>query len=145
MPALPRVALVLRLPAIATVLAAVVLAAALAGWTRVLLTPLPSTKTTADLPKAPDTRPAARLFGAHPERMRSEDVRLVGILAFDARHAAALLAVDGNPPRAVPLGGEFADASTLVEVRERSVIVERRGVRREVALAVPAHPDVFLR
>ena len=84
-------------------------------------------------PPAPiDVAAGARLFGAKPDDGR-DAIQLLG-LAFDARRAAAIVSVGGDASRVVSLGAAIGEAAKLAEVRARSIVVDRNGLHREIAL-----------
>lgn len=98
---------------------------------------------------------AGDLFGSS-EHVNHE-VRLLGVLALGGRAAAAILSVGDGTPHAVALGGSIggsvagtsgnsaADATKLVEVRARSVVIEHNGVRSEVFLPTGSDASIYLR
>ncbi|KDB10042.1 hypothetical protein LIG30_1244 [Burkholderia sp. lig30] len=91
------------------------------------------------------TEDAAALFGGQLEHNPVQDIHLFGILALQ-RGAAAIVAIGGEPPRAVSLGAELAPGAKLAEVRDRSIVVDRNGARAEVFLPAntPA-PAIYVR
>ncbi|HDR9036874.1 TPA: general secretion pathway protein GspC [Burkholderia vietnamiensis] len=94
------------------------------------------------LPAPPDVTAGARLFGAPPDDGR-DAVRVLGVIAFDARRAAAI--VGGDAARVVSRGAPIGAAATLADVRARSIVVERNGLRREITLPAAGHADAFVR
>ncbi|MDN7902958.1 general secretion pathway protein GspC [Burkholderia diffusa] len=96
-------------------------------------------------PPAPfDVAASAQLFGAKPDDGR-DAIQLLGVLAFDARRAAAIVSVGGDASRVVSLGAAIGEAAKLAEVRARSIVVDRNGLRREIALPAAEKANAFVR
>ncbi|WP_231907952.1 general secretion pathway protein [Cupriavidus sp. USMAHM13] len=65
------------------------------------------------------------------------DVQLIGVVAdIDNGAGAAIVSLDGGPPKAVRAGAVLSPQLRLVEIRGRAVVIERNGVRQEVLLPV---------
>ncbi|HDR9237702.1 TPA: general secretion pathway protein GspC [Burkholderia vietnamiensis] len=96
------------------------------------------------LPAPPDVAAGARLFGAPPDDGR-DAVRVLGVIAFDARRAAAIVGVGGDAARVVSRGAPIGATATLADVHARSIVVERNGLRREITLPAAGHADAFVR
>ena len=95
-------------------------------------------------PPAPiDVAAGARLFGAKPDDGR-DAIQLLGVLAFDARRAAAIV-VGGDASRVVSLGAAIGEAAKLAEVRARSIVVDRNGLHREIALPAAEKANAYVR
>ncbi len=132
-------------PALAT-LAAAAIFVAVSLWSARLLNAPASPAPARVAPPAPfDATAGAQLFGAKPGDDARHAIQLLGIVAFDARHAAAIVSVGGEAARVVRLGGALDDAATLAEVRERSIVIERGGLRREITLPAAQNPHAFVR
>ncbi|KND56417.1 General secretion pathway protein C [Candidatus Paraburkholderia kirkii] len=103
--------------------------------------PLPAAAAT----RTPSVEQAAALFGGRLERQANQDVHLFGILALQGG-AAAIVSYGGEPAKAVSLG-ESAHASVkLSEVRARSIIIDRNGVKSEIFLPQnPPEPTIWVR
>ena len=96
-------------------------------------------------PPAPiDVAAGARLFGAKPDDGR-DAIQLLGVLAIDARRAAAIVSVGGDASRVVSLGAAIGEAAKLAEVRARSIVVDRNGLQQEIALPVAEKANAFVR
>ncbi|VWB57107.1 type II secretion system protein N [Burkholderia lata] len=96
-------------------------------------------------PPAPfDVTASAQLFGAKPDDNRNT-IQLLGVLAFDARRAAAIVSVGGEAARVVKIGAAIGEAAKLAEVRARSIVVDRNGLQREIALPVVQKANAFVR
>ncbi|WP_297356543.1 general secretion pathway protein GspC [Paraburkholderia sp.] len=130
---------------LATVAAVVLFIAIVALWVRIFHAPPPAGVARPALPTSIDTAAGATLFGAQGDRGQHDAVQLLGILAFDAHHAAAVISVGGDPAHVVPINGTVTDATTLTEVRAHSIIVERNGLQREITMPAPQNPSVFMR
>ncbi|WP_176039795.1 type II secretion system protein N [Burkholderia stabilis] len=91
-----------------------------------------------------DVAASAQLFGAKPDDNR-DAIQLLGVLAFDARRAAAIVSVGGEASRVVSLGAAIGEAAKLAEVRARSIVVDRHGLQREIALPAAEKANVFVR
>ncbi|WP_052007254.1 type II secretion system protein N [Burkholderia paludis] len=95
-------------------------------------------------PPPVDVTASAQLFGAKPDDRR-DTIQLLGVLAFDARRAAAIVSVGGETARVVSLGAAIGEAAKLAEVRARSIVVDRHGTQREVALPATEKANAFVR
>jgi general secretion pathway protein C len=96
-------------------------------------------------PPAPfDVTASAQLFGAKPDDNRNT-IQLHGVLAFDARRAAAIVSVGGEAARVVRIGAAIGDAAKLAEVRARSIVIDRNGLQREIALPAVQKANAFVR
>ncbi|KER73627.1 general secretion pathway protein GspC [Burkholderia cepacia] len=96
-------------------------------------------------PPAPfDVTASAQLFGAKPDDNRNT-IQLLGVLAFDARRAAAIVSVGGEAARVVRIGSAIGEAAKLAEVRARSIVVDRNGLQREIALPAVQNANAFVR
>lgn len=67
------------------------------------------------------------------------------MLAFDARRAAAIVSVGGDASRVVSLGAAIGEAAKLAEVRARSIVVDRNGLHREIALPAAEKANAYVR
>ena len=115
-----------------------------AYWGVQLLTPLPTAApppVATALPRAPEPALAARMFGlvqqAAPQV--ASNIQVTGLFAA-GRQSAALLAVDGKPPRVYVVGQRVTGDTVLAEVNAERVVLDTRGARQE--LAAPALPAV---
>ncbi|WP_020205839.1 MULTISPECIES: hypothetical protein [Cupriavidus] len=94
--------------------------------------------------EAVETGAAGTLFGGAAQS-GVRDVQLIGVVAEIGggsanvgNGGAAILSLDGGPPKAVRAGTALSPQLRLVEIRDRGVVIERNGVRQEIALPVPA-------
>ena len=95
-------------------------------------------------PASLDVTASAQLFGAKPDNGR-DAIQLLGVLAFDARRAAAIVSIGGDASRVVSLGAAIGEAAKLAEVRARSIVVDRNGLQREIALPAAEKANAFVR
>ncbi|WP_420212267.1 type II secretion system protein N [Burkholderia aenigmatica] len=132
------------LPLVATLAAGTALVAVSMWATRALNAPdAPAPAQPA--PPAPfDVTASAQLFGAKPDDNRNT-IQLLGVLAFDARRAAAIVSVGGEAARVVRIGSAIGEAAKLAEVRARSIVVDRNGLQREIALPAVQNANAFVR
>ncbi|MGO4329721.1 hypothetical protein AB4Z48_06310 [Cupriavidus sp. 2TAF22] len=99
--------------------------------------PVPRTARVAQT-EAVETGAAGTLFGGAAQS-GVRDVQLIGVVAdLGSGAGAAILSLDGGPPKAVRAGTALSAQLRLVEIRDRGVVIERNGVRQEIALPVPA-------
>jgi general secretion pathway protein C len=107
-------------------------------WAIRIFTPAPSgmpPPQAAAVLREPDPILAARMFGlvrAAPVRAAVE-IKALGAFAA-GKDSAAVLSVDGGPPRVFLLNQEVVAGSRLVEVRRDAVTIEQAGARRDLAL-----------
>ncbi|KVQ53424.1 general secretion pathway protein GspC [Burkholderia territorii] len=129
---------------LAATLAAAGALVAVSLWAVHVLT-VADTPVAAPAPPVPiDVTAGARLFGAKPDNGR-DAIQLLGVLAFDARRAAAIVSVGGDESRVVSLGTAIGEAAKLAEVRARSIVVDRNGLQREIALPATEKANAFVR
>lgn len=88
--------------------------------------------------EAVETGAIATLFGGSAQAGPS-NVQLLGVVAeLGGGASAAIVSIDGGPAKAVRMGADLAPQIRLVEVRQRAVVIERNGVRQEIALPLQA-------
>lgn len=88
--------------------------------------------------EAVETGAAGTLFGGSAQS-GVRNVQVIGVVAdIGSGAGAAILSLDGGPPKAVRAGTALSSQIRLAEVRDRAVVIERNGVRQEIALPVPA-------
>lgn len=85
--------------------------------------------------EAVETGAVATLFGGSAQS-GVRDVQLIGVVADldGVGPAAAIVSLDGGPPKAVRAGATLSSQIRLVEIHGRNVVIERNGVRQEIAL-----------
>ncbi|WP_423394118.1 type II secretion system protein N [Burkholderia sp. LMG 21824] len=132
------------LPLVATLAAGAALVA-VSMWAARALNTLDAPPLAQPAPPAPfDVTAGAQLFGAKPDDNRNT-IQLLGVLAFDARRAAAIVSVGGEAARVVRIGSVIGEAAKLAEVRARSIVVDRNGLQREIALPAVQKANAFVR
>lgn len=125
-------------PALLRVAAIMAVAAGIGVWGAILPAPVPR-----ESPpmlevvdeSGRDLSPVAQWFGGKPLRVR---VVVQGVIAGQDGHGAALLSIDGAPPRAYRAGQALAPGVTLEEVTAAAVSIAQDGVLEQVA--IPDNP-----
>ncbi|MFT0735665.1 type II secretion system protein N [Ralstonia wenshanensis] len=85
-----------------------------------------------------ETGAAVTLFGGGPQN-GPRDVQVMGVVADLADGSgAAIVSVDGGAPQAVRAGKSLSPNLKLVEIKARSVVIERNGARQEIPLPASA-------
>lgn len=85
-----------------------------------------------------ETGAAVTLFGGGPQN-GPRDVQVIGVVADLADGGgAAIVSVDGGAPQAVRAGKSLSSNLKLVEIKARSVVIERNGTRQEIPLPASA-------
>lgn len=116
-------------------------------WGRAPLTPVAAI---ADNPVQADAAVVARALGALPETVASAPVaptvssrfRLLGLVGQPGQRGAALIAVDGQPPRPVTVGAVVEGSLLLLSVGRRAVQVgAKRGDPAAFELSLPETKD----
>lgn len=85
--------------------------------------------------EAVETGAVATLFGGSAQA-GVRDIQLIGVVADldGVGPAAAILSLDGGPPKAVRAGAALSPQIRLIEIHGRNIVIERDGVRQEIAL-----------
>lgn len=115
-----------------------------AYWVIKIITPPPSSAPpplAAQPPRDPDPALSARLFGLVQvtRTVVVSNIQVVGVFAAGG-DSAAILTVDGKPPRAYVIGQEVVPGTTLKAVRADAVVIESAGGRQ--TLQVPPPPEL---
>ncbi|NOV25561.1 general secretion pathway protein [Cupriavidus necator] len=131
----------LWLPRLASVVLFIALCALVTYWvltfSAMRTIPVPKSARVAQT-EAVETGAVATLFGGSAQRGPS-NVQLLGVVAeLGGGASAAIVSIDGAPAKAVRMGAELSPQIRLVEVRQRAVVIERNGVRQEIALPLQA-------
>ncbi|MGD7480639.1 type II secretion system protein N, partial [Ralstonia pseudosolanacearum] len=88
--------------------------------------------------EALETGAAVTLFGGGPQS-GPRDVQVAGVVAdLVDGSGAAIVSIDGGPPQAIRAGKALSPSLKLVEIKARAVVIERNGVRQEIALPASA-------
>jgi len=125
-----------RLPILFTLLAVIALSASIAYWVMELYKP--AQRPLAAMPQAsiadPSPEVAATLFGGQAMAAVASNYQLTGVIASGA-NGVAILTADGQPPKAIPVGKEFASGVVLKEVHPRFIMLSEGGVLKRIELA----------
>jgi general secretion pathway protein C len=118
-----------------------------AYWGVRILTPQPTAAPpplAAPPPRSPDPALAARMFGLVQQAQArvATNIQVAGIFAA-GEQSAAVLTVDGKPPRVFVLGQEVTAGNRLAEVTAEQVVLETQGGRQELRVP-PARPVASL-
>lgn len=126
------------LPRLASLVLFVALCALVTHWvltfSAMRTIPVPKSARVAQT-EAVETGAVATLFGGNAQS-GVRDVQLIGVVADldGVGPAAAILSLDGGPPKAVRAGASLSPQIRLAEVHGRNIVIERNGVRQEIAL-----------
>jgi general secretion pathway protein C len=123
-----------------------VFCATLTYWIVVLSARPPAPPSAAAVAPSVSLDAATTLFGGKLTRDVDRSIKLSGILSLN-EGAAAIVAVGDGPPHAISLGGKLGDNGKLAEVRTRSIVVDRNGVRSEIFLPpnTSGGPTIYVR
>lgn len=126
------------LPRVAGLLLFVALCALVTHWvlafSAMRTIPVPKSARVAQT-EAVETGAVATLFGGSAQS-GVRDVQLIGVVADldGVGPAAAILSLDGGPPKSVRAGTSLSPQIKLTEIHGRNIVIERNGVRQEIAL-----------
>ncbi|WP_431475703.1 type II secretion system protein N [Massilia eburnea] len=126
-----------RLPLICSVAAVAVLSASLAYWGMQLFKPKQRPIAAVPVAQVPEANmDAARgLFGGNTAVAAVSNYQLRGVVA-DTRGngSVAIIAADGQPAKAFPVGAELSPGVSVKEVQPRHVILMEGGVQKRLDL-----------
>ena len=126
-----------RLPIVLSFLLFLLLCASLTYWvlqwtapvTRPLIAPVIAERA------LPNMSAAANLFGGHADAIATVPVQLSGIIIANRdADSVAIIGVPGKPVRALGVKAEIIEGLTIKQIKPRSVVLDERGVEREVRL-----------
>lgn len=126
------------LPRVAGLLLFVALCALVTHWvlafSAMRTIPVPKSARVAQT-EAVETGAVATLFGGSAQS-GVRDVQLIGVVADldGVGPAAAILSLDGGPAKSVRAGTSLSPQIKLTEIHGRNIVIERNGVRQEIAL-----------
>lgn len=125
------------LPRLAAVVLFIALCALATWWvltfSAMRTIPVPKTARVAQT-EAVETGAIATLFGGSPQA-GVRDVKLLGVIADVGRGSgAAVVSVDDGPPKAMRAGAALSSQIRLVEIHNRSIVIERNGARQTISL-----------
>lgn len=125
------------LPALFSLLLFVALCASIAYWALQWLAPAPRpvAPPVATEPGIPPVASAARLFGGAAKGGGALNVQLRGIIhAGSATGSAAIMTVDGSPPKFYRVNAALMPGVTLKAIHARTVVLSEHGAERELPL-----------
>ena len=115
-----------RLPVVASFVAVVALSASCAYWGMLLFKPEQRPLAAVPMQAAPEAPVAAarNLFGGDIAVAAASNYQLRGVVAAaNGRGSVAIIAVDGQPGKAYPVGAEVASNVTVQEVQGLYVVL----------------------
>lgn len=142
-----------RLPALAAGLLWLAAGLTLGYWVLQVVgrSPLTPVSATAQLPEPPEPAALARVLGAAPQVAAvsapvaapplASRYQLVGVVADGADGGAALIAIDGQPPRPYRVGATLEGDVVLRAVQRRGVRLAPAGNAAPFELNLPETPD----
>lgn len=120
------------------------LCASAVAWAMQLFKPVPRRIVAPAMPAASalvELGAAASLFGGRKASGQAANYVLRGVVvARKAGDSAAIIAVDGKPPRALPVGAEVVPGVTVKEIHPEFVLLSEGGGERRVPLPVRSSP-----
>ncbi|MGE4124230.1 MAG: type II secretion system protein N [Pusillimonas sp.] len=125
-----------RSPGLVQALAMVACAAGIGLWGALLLAPLPlpAPAALASGPvTGPNLAPVINWFGGNSARLRIE---VVGLIA-SGQQGAALLSINGEPPKAYRTGQTLAQGVSLSAVLPQGVAIDQDGITETITIAAP--------
>ncbi len=126
-----------RLPAVVAFVLFVALCVSIAYWVLQWLAPAPRpvAAPVASERAMPPVSAAANLFGGAAKGGGMVNVQLRGIIhAGRSAGSAAILAVDGSPPKFYRVNAELMPGVTVKAIHARTVVLSDRGAERELPL-----------
>ncbi len=137
-----------QLPLVASFILFIALCAALAYWGLQLFRPplRPVAAAPAQVEAEVRLDAAAALFGGRPAAMAvASNYELKGVLmSAIAAESAAIIAADGKPANAVPVGKEVMAGVTVREVHPQYVVLSEHGVSKRIELPASARAPTTL-
>jgi general secretion pathway protein C len=136
-----------RLPLLLSFLFFILLSASLAYWGLQLFQPplRPIVAPAASIQAEIQPGAAAALFGAQSGNSNaSSDYQLKGILLADnPQDSIAILSVNGQTPKAIPLGHEIAPGVVVKEIHPDAALISENGVAKSIPLPASAKPALY--
>ena len=126
-----------RLPQFTSLLAVVALSVSLAYWAMQLFKAPQRPINPPPVPVVQDAsvEAGAALFGGQVSVATASNYQLRGVVApANGRGAVAILATDGQPAKAYPVGVEVAGGVKVQEVQERHVVLLEGGIPKRIDL-----------
>lgn len=115
-------------------------------WSTVLSARPPAPPSAAAVAPSVSLEAGTTLFGGKLTPDMDRSITLSGILSLN-EGAAAIVSIDDEPPHAISLGGKLGQDGKLAEVRARSIVIDRNGVRSEIFLPsnTSGAPTIYVR
>lgn len=129
-----------RLPVIASFVAVVALSASCAYWGMLLFKPEQRALAAVPMQAAPEAPVAAarNLFGGDIAVAAASSYQLRGVVAAaNGRGSVAIIATDGQPAKAYPVGAEVAGNVKVQEVQALYVLLSEGGIQKRLDLPPP--------
>lgn len=102
----------------------------------------PIAAVTHQAPPEPPIDAAKGLFGGDIAVAVASNFQLKGVVAaINGRHSVAIIAADGQPPKAYPVGSEVAPGVKVQEVAPRHVMLSEGGMPKRIDLPADAPPS----
>ncbi len=121
---------------IAMLLLFILLCASLAYWGMRMFTPAPRPHAPPQERPPASVEAASKLFGGNaPAAVGSAHYQLKGIVNADGANSVAIISANGQPARAIRIGGEVAPGVTVSEVHAKHVLLSENGVPRRLELS----------
>lgn len=90
-------------------------------------------------PPEPSIEAAKGLFGGDVAVAVASNFQLKGVVAaINGRHSVAIIAADGQPPKAYPVGAEVAPGVKVQEVAPQYVVLTEGGIPKRIELPADA-------
>ncbi|KQW90271.1 hypothetical protein ASC94_21355 [Massilia sp. Root418] len=129
-----------RLPVVASFVAVVALSASCAYWGMLLFKPEQRPLAAVPMQAPPEASVAAarNLFGGDITVAAASNYQLRGVVAAaNGRGSVAIIAVDGQPGKAYPVGAEVASNVKVQEVQGLYVVLSEGGIQKRLDLPPP--------
>ncbi|MBS1186973.1 MAG: hypothetical protein H6R04_991 [Burkholderiaceae bacterium] len=120
---------------VATFALFLLLCASFAYWGMRMFTPAPRPHAAPAAPPPANVEAAGSLFGGRATAAKTGGHFLLkGVVGGGSANGVAIISINGQPARAVPIGAEVAPGVTVSEVGVRHVQLSEGGVRRQIDL-----------
>ncbi|WP_377702874.1 type II secretion system protein N [Pseudoduganella sp. UC29_71] len=129
-----------RLPVVASFVAVVAMSASCAYWGMLLFKPEQRAIAAVPMQAPPEASVAAarNLFGGDIAVAAASNYQLRGVVAAgNGRGSVAIIAVDGQPGKAYPVGADVASNVKVQEVQALYVVLSEGGVPKRLDLPPP--------
>jgi general secretion pathway protein C len=126
-----------RMPLVLSLLAVVAVSGSCAYWGMLLFKPPQRTLAAVQMqaPPEPSVTAARGLFGGDVVLAAASNYQLRGVIAAaNGRGSVAIIAADGKPANAFPVGAEVASGVKVQEVQARFAVLSEGGVPKRIEL-----------